>query len=213
MSNDATESVSTVFVVDDDQSLREALEWLLESIDLPVETYASANEYLEAHDPDRPGCLVLDIRMPGMSGLELQSKLSERKSAIPIIVITGHGDVPTCVRAFEGGAFAFLEKPVNNQQFLDHIQRAIEHDRECRRTRRDHPHLIPKIESLTPREREVMDLIAGGKTMKQVASLLSISIQTCSKHRARVLEKLDVETDVDLVRLLLEGSTSSHDAP
>lgn len=197
---------STVFVIDDDQSLREALEWLLESIDLPVETFSSANEFLEAHDPARPGCLVVDIRMPGMSGLELQAQLNERDSKVPIIVITGHGDVPTCVRAFEGGAFAFLEKPVNHQQFLDHIQRAIEHDRERRALRKDNAHLVPQINSLTPREREVMDLIAGGKTMKQVAGMLKISIQTCSKHRARVLEKLGVDTDVELVRLLLEGA-------
>ena len=196
---------STVFVIDDDQSLRDALEWLLESIHLRVEKFASANEFLDAYDPQRPGCLVLDIRMPEMSGLELQSQLNERKSNLPIIVITGHGDVPTCVRAFEGGAFAFLEKPVNHQQFLDHIQRAIEHNQELRRIQRDSPGLVPQLESLTPREREVMDLVASGKTMKQVASLLKISIQTCSKHRARVLEKLGAETDVELVRLLLEG--------
>jgi RNA polymerase sigma factor (sigma-70 family) len=196
-------SESTVFLVDDDQSLREALQWLLESVELPVEVFASAAEFLAAYDPARPGCIVLDIRMPGMSGLELQSQLNQKESPPPIIVITGHGDVPTCVRAFEGGAFAFLEKPVNHQQFLDHIQRAIEQDQENRQAGPASPELAAKIEKLTPREREVMDLLASGKTMKQIAMQLEISIQTCSKHRSRVLEKLGVDTDVELVRLLL----------
>lgn len=197
---------STVFLVDDDESLRDALVWLIGSVNLPVETFASAGAFLDAYDEDRSGCIVLDIRMPGMSGLDLQAQLNERRSTLPIIVITGHGDVPTCVRAFEGGAFAFLEKPINHQQFLDHIQRAIEHERNCRRAREDTPHLVPQTETLTPREREVMDLIATGKTMKQIAGRLQISIQTCSKHRARVLEKLDVDTDVELVRLLLAAA-------
>ena len=123
---------STVFLIDDDESLREALQWLLESVHLPVETFASASDFLDAYDPIRPGCIVLDIRMPKMSGLELQSQLNQMKSSLPVIMITGHGDVPTCVRAFEGGAFAFLEKPVNHQDFLDHLYRAIEHDQKLR---------------------------------------------------------------------------------
>jgi two-component system response regulator FixJ len=118
-------------------------------------------------------------------------------------MITGHGDVPTCVRAFEGGAFAFLEKPINHQEFLDHLYRAIEHDQNKRSMAQSGPSLAAKLDSLSPREREVMELIAAGKTMKQVATQLEISIQTCSKHRARVLEKLDVGNDVELVRLLL----------
>ncbi len=201
-------STATVFVIDDDQSLREALEWLLESVDLRVETFSSGSEFLDAYDPDRPGCLVLDIRMPGMSGLELQSQLNQKGSFLPIIVITGHGDVPTCVRAFEGGAFAFLEKPVNHQQLLDQIQRAIEHDQQQRQAESVHPQLAGKLDALTPREHEVMDLLAAGKTMKQIAHQLDISVQTCSKHRARVLEKLGVATDVELVRLLLTATSS-----
>lgn len=196
-------SKSTVFLIDDDESLREALKWLLESVHLPVETFTSASDFLDAYDPIRPGCIVLDIRMPSMSGLELQRQLNQMKSSLPIIMITGHGDVPTCVRAFEGGAFAFLEKPINHQEFLDHLYRAIEHDQDTRRMAQSSPSLGSKLESLSPREREVMELIAAGKTMKQVATQLEISIQTCSKHRARVLEKLDVGNDVELVRLLL----------
>jgi two-component system response regulator FixJ len=201
-------SESTVFLVDDDQSLREALEWLLESVELPVQAFASAGAFLEAYDPTRPGCVVLDIRMPGMSGLELQSQLNIKGSLLPIIVITGHGDVPTCVRAFEGGAFAFLEKPVNHQEFLDHIQRAIEHDQEKRRAGPASSHLAAKVATLTPRERVVMVLLAAGKTMKQIATQLDVSLQTCSKHRSRVLEKLGVDTDVELVRLLLTAAKS-----
>lgn len=201
-------SKSTVFLIDDDESLREALQWLLESVHLPVETFASASDFLNAYDPDRPGCIVLDIRMPSMSGLELQRQLNQMKSSLPIIMITGHGDVPTCVRAFEGGVFAFLEKPINHQDFLDQLYRAIEHDQESRNSGQARPDLGLKLESLSPREREVMELIATGKTMKQVAVQLEISIQTCSKHRARVLEKLNVGNDVELVRLLLKAAKS-----
>ncbi len=194
-------SEATVFLVDDDESLREALIWLLESVDLRVETFASAAEYLDAFDADRPGCLVLDVRMPGMSGLELQKQLRESGVELPVIVVTGHGDVPMCVQAFENGAFAFLEKPVNHQKFLDEIHRAIERDAETRRDRVSD--LSLRLETLSAREREVMDLIADGNSMKQIASEFKISIQTCSKHRARVLEKMGVSNDVELVRLLL----------
>jgi FixJ family two-component response regulator len=195
-------SEATVFLIDDDESLREALVWLLESVGLKVETFHSAVDFVELFDPHRAGCLVLDVRMPGVSGLELQKQLRERNVNIPVIVITGHGDVPMCVQAFQNGAFSFLEKPINHQKFLDEIHRAIELDQQiCR----DQPVDISlRQEALTPREREVMDLIAAGNSMKKIASQLEISIQTCSKHRVRVLEKLNVENDVELVRLLLE---------
>lgn len=191
---------ATIFLVDDDESLRDALVWLLESVELTVENFASADEFLKSFDPSRPGCLVVDIRMPGMSGLELQKQLRDTGVEIPVIIITGHGDVPMCVQAFQHGAFSFLEKPINHQKFLDEIQRAIAHDLE---TRHQSTSLTPKLEILSPREREVMDLIAAGSSMKQIASKLVISIQTCSKHRARVLEKMQVTNDVELVRLLL----------
>ena len=125
----------TVVLVDDDESVRDALKWLIESVDLRVDTYSSAAEFLTSFDPAAPGCLVLDVRMPGMSGLELQKQLVESGVEIPVIVITGHGDVPMCVQAFENGAFSFLEKPINHQKFLDEIHRAIEHDLESHRRR------------------------------------------------------------------------------
>ena len=196
----------TVFLVDDDESVRNALRWLIESIGVTVEVYDSAIGFLDAYDPARPGCLVLDVRMPRMSGLDLQEELARRQVQIPIIMITGHGDVPMCVRAFEHGAFGFLEKPVNHQQLLDQVQRAIVADR----TRRDRfaasPALDRQLAQLTPREREVMDLLIAGKTMKTIAMLLEISVQTCSKHRAKVLDKLSVDNDVELVRLVVSSN-------
>ncbi len=197
----------TVFLVDDDRSVRDALKWLIESIHLPVETFASAGQFLADFDPARPGCLVADIRMPGMSGLELQHELRARHASIPIILITGHGDVPMCVRAFESGAFGFLEKPVNEQQLLDSIQRAIEDDRKNRQQVVVAADLAPRIELLTERERELMDLLVAGKSMKQVAARLGISLPTCSKHRTRVLEKMQVQNDVELVRFVLTGKS------
>jgi two-component system response regulator FixJ len=199
-----SETPPTVFLVDDDPSVRDAVKWLVESVDLTVEVFGSAPDFLENFQATRPGCLVLDVRMPGMSGLELQQVLNARDCGIPVIVITGHGDVPMCVRAFENGAFAFLEKPVNHQQLLEYIQRGIEEDAR-RRLSPTKVDVEPLLQQLTQREREVMDLLVGGKSMKQIASQLKISVPTCSKHRARLQEKLGVENDVELVRLILTG--------
>lgn len=195
---------ATVFLVDDDESLGDALVWLLESVELKVERFGSAQELLDAFDPSRPGCLVVDIRMPGMSGLELQKQLRDSGVLTPVIFITGHGDVPMCVQAFQQGAFSFLEKPINHQKLLDEIHRAVAHDFELRDRSIS---MSAKLEKLSPREREVMDLIAAGDSMKQIAVKLGISIQTCSKHRARVLEKMQVTNNVELVRLLLAAES------
>jgi FixJ family two-component response regulator len=200
---------ATVFLVDDDASVRDALKWLIESIDIKVQMHDSAANFLDEFEPDRAGCLVLDVRMPGTSGLELQDQLVRKKIELPIIFITGHADVPMSIRALEGGAFAFVEKPINHQQLLDHIQRAIAHNLNMRRSRLSGPRLLSRIKTLTPREHEVMDLIAAGKTMKQIAAQLEIGIQTCSKHRARVLEKMGAENDVELVRLLLTADQNA----
>jgi FixJ family two-component response regulator len=199
----------TVFLVDDDKDVRDALKFLIESVDLPVQAFDSAIGFLEVFDSNRPGCLVLDVRMPGMGGLNLQERLQAEGCSIPIIIITGHGDVPMCVRAFEGGAFAFLEKPINHQELLDYVQRAIEQDRENRRTAGGIPDRAPGANVLTDREREVMELLVIGKSMKQIATQLNISIPTCSKHRSKVLEKMQVENDVELVRLVLTGKSSA----
>ena len=190
----------TVVLVDDDQSVRDALKWLIESVELRVDTCASATEFLESFDPSAPGCLVLDVRMPGMSGLELQENLAAHKCGLPVIIITGHADVAMCVRAFEGGAFAFLEKPVNQQDLLEQVQKAIEQDRKNRQESMPAADIADRVSRLTPREREVMDLLVAGQSMKQIASKLQVSLPTCSKHRANVLDKLDVDNDVQLVR-------------
>ena len=190
----------TVVLVDDDKSVRDALKWLLESVELNVVAYSSANEFLQNFNPTTPGCLVLDVRMPGMSGLELQENLAAHNCGLPVIIVTGHADVAMCVRAFEGGAFAFLEKPVNQQQLLDHVQRAIESDIKNRQQALPAGDLNGSLAKLTPREREVMDLLVVGQSMKQIAAKLQISLPTCSKHRSNVLDKLEVDNDVQLVR-------------
>jgi two-component system response regulator FixJ len=190
----------TVVLVDDDQSVRDALKWLIESVDLHVDAYASAADFLESFDPVTPGCLVLDVRMPGMSGLELQENLAAHKCGLPVIIITGHADVAMCVRAFEGGAFAFLEKPVNQQDLLEQIRKALEQDAKNREESLSVGDIDERVTKLTPREREVMNLLVAGKSMKQIAKKLDISLPTCSKHRANVLENLDVDNDVQLVQ-------------
>ena len=194
---------ATVFVVDDDADALDSLECLLKSIGLPVDSYLSPTAFLQSYDPDRPGCIVLDVRMPELSGLELQQELIRRGPTPPIIVITGHGDVPVCAAAFRAGAFDFIEKPVNPQLLLGRIQRAIEQDAVQRRGSQQSVEIKAKLARLTAREGEVMEMIAGGQTLKQIAQALGISVQTASKHRARVLEKMEVTTDVALARLAL----------
>ena len=190
----------TVVLVDDDQSVREALKWLIESVELRVDTYASANEFLQSFDPRAPGCLVLDVRMPGTSGLELQENLAAHNCGLPVIIITGHADVAMCIRAFEGGAFSFLEKPVNQQDLLEQVQKAIEQDGKNRQEPMPADDIDDRVSRLTSREREVMDLLVAGHSMKQIAKQLEVSLPTCSKHCSSVLEKLEVENDVQLVR-------------
>ena len=199
----------TVVLVDDDQSVRDALKWLIESVDLRVDTYASAAEFLESFDPTVQGCLVLDVRMPGMSGLELQENLAAHKCGLPVIIITGHADVTMCIRAFEGGAFAFLEKPVNQQDLLEQVQKAVGQDQKNRRESMPAADIDDRVSRLTPREREVLDLLVAGQSMKQIAKELQISLPTCSKHRTHVLKKLDVENDVQLVRRVHSWKTPS----
>lgn len=192
-----------VFVVDDDSSLRKSLEWLIKSVGLSVETHASAQSFLDRYDPARPGCLVLDLRMPGMSGLELQTKLTEQDIDIPVIMITGHGEVPTAVRAMKSGALDFIEKPFSDQALLDRIQQAIEQDARTRKQHRFRRDALRQIEVLTPREREVMDLVVGGLPNKKIASELSVSEKTVEVHRAHVMKKLSAPSLADLVRLAL----------
>jgi two-component system response regulator DctR len=206
--NDAVpRNQSTVFVVDDDAAALKSLRWLLESVDLRVEAYRSARELLAEYDPDVPGCLVLDIRMPGMSGLELQAELLKRGCRHPIIFVTGHGDVPTCSTAYRRGAFDFVEKPVNDQAIVDLVNQAVSADAARRRQHAGRPDLSAQRARLTPREQEVMDLLVEGRSVKQIAVELGVGFPTAARHRSRVLEKMNVGNDVELVRLVLSAAS------
>lgn len=193
----------TVFVVDDDDEVRDALELLLESVGLSVETFSSAQEYLDAFDPERPGCLVLDVRMPGMSGLELQARLAAEKVHPPVVIITGHGDVPMAVRAVQAGAVDFVQKPFNEQALLDSVHRAIEQDAQQRGEVSKLKDIQDRLDKLTRREREVMELVIAGKRNKVIAADLGISQSTVEAHRAKVMEKMQASTLSDLMRMML----------
>jgi FixJ family two-component response regulator len=193
----------TVFIIDDDQEVREAIGLLMESVGLATESYPGAREYLDAFDPGRPGCLVLDVRMKGMSGLDLQQRLSTEPLHPPIIVVTGHGDVPMAVRAVKAGAVDFLEKPFHDQVLLDAVHRAFEQDGE----RRGHAMRLADIQErlarLTPREREILEQVVAGKRNKAIAADLGITQSTVEAHRAKVMEKMEARSLSDLMRMLL----------
>jgi len=193
----------SVFVVDDDAAVRDSLRMLLKSVGLPVEVFESGQEFLDADRDDRPGCLVLDIRMPGMSGLELQVKLNERHSILPIIFITGHGDVPMAVEAMQAGAVDFIQKPFRDQDLLDRINQALDKDAGSRRMLAERNMIRKRLESLTPREREVLDLVVAGKANKVIAGDLNLSQRTVEIHRARVMEKMEAHSLAHLVRMVL----------
>ena len=194
----------TIFVVDDDSAVRDALKLLLRSVGQAVETFGSGQEFIEAYSEDRPGCLVLDIRMPGMSGLELQQKLNERHSILPIIFITGHGDVPMAVEAMQAGAVDFIQKPFRDQDLIDRINQALEKDNNNRAALGERNDIRHRLETLTPREREVLDLVVHGKANKVIAGDLKLSQRTVEIHRARVMEKMQASSLAHLVRMVLE---------
>ncbi|MES9844440.1 MAG: response regulator transcription factor [Candidatus Sedimenticola sp. PURPLELP] len=193
----------TVFIVDDDQEVRDALQLLMESVGLKVETFGSAQNYLDQFDASRAGCLVLDIRMPGMSGLDLQARLAAESIHPPIVIITGHGDVPMAVRAVQAGAVDFVQKPFNDQQLLDSVHRAIEQDSVQRGEVSKLLEIQERLGKLTPREREVMELVIAGKRNKVIAADLNISQSTVEAHRAKVMEKMQADTLSSLMRMML----------
>ncbi|NIM51026.1 MAG: response regulator [Gemmatimonadales bacterium] len=195
----------TVFIVDDDAPVRESLKLLMRSVGLGAEAYPSANEFLDAYDPTRPGCVVLDVRMPGMSGLELQERLDSLKSTLPIIFVTAHGDVPMAVKAVKAGAADFIQKPFRDQELLDKIQHAIEINAQRREAVADQQAIATRIASLTPREREVMEKVVGGKANKLIAIDLGISQRTVEIHRARVMEKMRAHSVSHLVQMVIRG--------
>jgi FixJ family two-component response regulator len=190
-----------VFVIDDDALIRDGIQSLIKSVGLRAETFASAQDFMLARRPDAPACLVLDVRMPGQSGLDLQRSLSDANIHIPIIFITGHGDIPMSVRAMKDGAMEFLTKPVRGQDLLDAVQKAVARDRGLRQERAELMEVRTRFDSLTPRETEVLKLVVAGLLNKQIAGELGMSELTVKTHRAHVMEKTQAESLAHLVRM------------
>lgn len=199
--------VETVHVVDDDDAFRDSLVWLIESNDHRVVAHATAEDFLAACGPEMAGCLVVDVRMPGMSGLDLHDRLRTMGIELPTIVVTGHGDLPMAVEAFRKGAVDFVQKPLDDAYVLALVDRCLEQDRESRRRRARARDVAQRLATLSAREREVLDLVVAGKLNKQIADRLDISIKTVEVHRSRVMEKMGVTTVADLVRLCLQRPT------
>ncbi|HJW24379.1 MAG TPA: response regulator transcription factor [Rhodocyclaceae bacterium] len=195
-----SEGMPTIHVVDDDEAMRDSMTWLLEGEGYQVACYDSAAAFLAARSDDMQGCMVLDVRMPNMSGLELQERLDALGCSLPIIFVTGHGDVPMAVSALQRGACDFIEKPFNNEDILSRIRRALDLECQLRTRRQRDTALSHRAGQLTPREREVMRLVVAGKLNKQIADELNISMKTVEAHRARVMEKMDVRTLAELVK-------------
>jgi FixJ family two-component response regulator len=196
-----SEEPPVVFVIDDDASVRDAIADLLQSVGIEVETFRSAQEFLQSKRPDAPGCIVLDVRLPGPSGLEFQRTLNKSNIHLPIIFISGHGDIPMSVRAMKSGAIEFLTKPLREQELLDAIQTGIERDRARRQQAKVIAELQLRFDSLTPREREVMALVVTGRRNKQIAAQAKLSEMTVKVHRSQIMRKMRAKSLVDLVRM------------
>ncbi|MGL4462039.1 MAG: response regulator transcription factor [Planctomycetia bacterium] len=192
-----------VYVVDDDVSLRQSLRFLLEAENYVVATMATGQQFLDGYDPDRNGCLVLDLRMPGMSGLQLQEYLVSRDMHIPVVMITGHADVPVAVRAMKAGMVDFIEKPFDDRVLLDSVRKAIRLDAELRRRKSQRDQTDRRLQSLSTREQEVMERVVAGKANKVVAAELGLSLKTVEYHRAKVMEKMECDSLAELVRQVL----------
>jgi len=203
------ESAPVVFIVDDDEAVRDSLRLLLKSVGLNPMTLASAHEFLNVYHADQPGCVVLDVRMPQMSGLEVQEQLNLRGAIVPVIFITGHGDIPMAVEAMQAGAFDFLQKPFRDQDLIDRIQRALAKDRANRDALNQRGQIRERLESLTPREREVLTLVIAGKQNKIMAADLKVSQRTVEIHRARVMEKMGATSLAQLVRMMMDVDASA----
>jgi FixJ family two-component response regulator len=196
-----TEAFPTVFIVDDDGGLRQAIHDLVESVGLHAQSFASSEDFLRAKRVNRPSCLVLDVRLPQMSGLDFQKRLAEKGIQIPIIFITAHGDIPMSVRALKSGALEFLTKPFRDQDLLDAIHQALERDRVAQEQQIEIRHLQERVGTLTPREQEVMNLVVSGMLNKQIASQIGASEATVKIHRGNVMRKMQAGSVVDLVRM------------
>ena len=191
-----------IYIVDDDEAIRDSLNLLMESVGLNATCFASANAFLDGYDASKPGCLILDVRMPDISGLDLQRILNERQIQIPIVIITGHGDVPIAVRAMKAGAMNVLEKPFNDQALLDAITNAVTKSNEAFEEQNSRAKLKNRAQHLSPREREIMDLLILGKGSKKIAAQLGISPKTVDVHRIHIMEKMEVKSIVELARLV-----------
>jgi FixJ family two-component response regulator len=191
-----------IFIVDDDQAVRDSLQWLIESVGMSVQSFASGLQFLESGVLDAVGCAILDIRMPGMSGIEVFEEMKLRESDIPVIFLTGHGDVHLAVRAMKIGAYDFLEKPFNDQSLLDLIQKAIRSGRTQRRENLHVSEITEKLENLSAREREVLDGVVGGNSNRIIAGLLDLSEKTVEFHRAKMMDKMAAATLADLIRMI-----------
>lgn len=189
-----------VYVVDDDEAMRDSIRWLLESVNLQGKMFASANEFLDGADTRRSGCILLDVRMPGMSGMELLDMLKSRGIFQPVIIITGHGDVPMAVRALKHGAFDFIQKPFNGQELLDRVHAAITLDQERYQQHRRRERLRNDFEALTPREKEIMELVVAGDSSKVIGQKLGISHRTVDIHRGNIMRKLNIASIAELVQ-------------
>ena len=199
-----TVAAATVFVVDDDAGVRGALALLLKSVGLRAIAYPSAQEFLDHYSESQAGCLVLDVRMPGLSGLELQQQLNLRGATLPVLFMTGHADVPMAVEAMQAGAFDFLQKPFRDQDLLDRIQRALQHDAQIRAEQQQTQQVRERHATLTPRERQVMDLMTAGRPNKLMAVDLGLSQRTIEIHRAHVMDKMQARSLAQLVRMSLQ---------
>jgi two-component system response regulator FixJ len=199
-----------VYVVDDDDAVRSALRMLIRSVGLQAQASASATEFLQHYDVRQPGCLVLDVRMPGMNGLELQVELNRRGATIPVVFISGHGDVPMAVEAMQHGAFDFLQKPFRDQDLLDRVQKALARDAQLRAGLAARAEILERIATLTPREAEVMQLVTEGKANKVVAADLGVSQRTVEIHRAHVMEKMGAGSLAELVRMVLDAHEATQ---
>jgi FixJ family two-component response regulator len=199
---------ATVYIVDDDDGMRKALSMLLGTVGFQTLAFSRARDFLESHKPEDAGCLVLDVRMPEMSGLELQQQLNRLGSMLPVIFITGHGDVPMAVQAMKEGAFEFIQKPFRDQDLLDRINHALQQDAENRKNVALRADVLKRLESLTPREREVMLLVVNGEANKVIAIDLGLSERTVEIHRAKVMEKMGAKTVAHLVRMHLTTAGS-----
>ena len=199
----------TVFIVDDDPAVRDSLRWLLESMRLRVATFDSAEAFLKFYTMHMVGCLILDVRMPGMSGLQLQQHLTKQQYALPIIFITGHGDIPMAVRAMQEGAKYFLEKPFEDQLLLDYVNEALALDKENQQARLRLTTIRARIANLTDRETEVMDLVIRNHSNKEIAEKLGVSIKTVEFHRSHMMDKMHASSLIDLLNMVREATLAN----